>query len=64
VQPVAIDENDPAQHPPIIDPGLAVVLGKIQRKPRYLPADKPVQALMPRLLAELESHRPQPINGS
>lgn len=63
-QPVAIDEDDLAQHPPIINLGLAAALGKIWRKPHHLLVGQPVQALMLSLLTEPESHRPQPINGA
>lgn len=40
-QPVAIDEDDPAQHAPIIDSRLAVALGEIWRKPRHLLISQP-----------------------
>lgn len=35
-QPVAVDEDDPAQHPTVINPGLAVALGKIGRQTHHL----------------------------
>src|SRR3546814_4345818 len=35
-QPVAVDEDDPAQHPPIINPRLAMALGKVRLQTRHL----------------------------
>jgi hypothetical protein len=35
-QAIPVDEYDPAQDPPIIDPGLAMALGKIRRQTRHL----------------------------
>lgn len=42
-RPVAVDENDPAQHPPVIHPWPAVALRKIRPKPRHLLVRQPVQ---------------------
>src|SRR3546814_11608611 len=33
-QPVAVDEDDPAQHPPILNPRLAMALGKVRLQTR------------------------------
>lgn len=43
-QAIVIDENDPAQHPPSIDPSLAVALGKIRRQALHLLIRQPIQA--------------------
>jgi len=41
-QPVAVDENDAAQHSPVINPWLAMALGKIRFEPRHLLVGQPV----------------------
>jgi hypothetical protein len=42
-QPVAVYEDDAAQNPPIIDPGLAAAFGKILLKPCHLLVRQPIQ---------------------
>lgn len=41
-QPVPVDEDDPAQHPFVVDPWLAMALGKIRRQPRHLLVRQPL----------------------
>src|SRR3546814_7065704 len=41
-QPVAIDEDNPAQHPSIIDTWPAMAPGEIRLKPRHLLVRQPV----------------------
>lgn len=40
---VTIDENDPAQHPSIINPWPAVALGEVRLKPRHLLIRQPIK---------------------
>lgn len=42
-QAVPVDEDDPAQDPPIVNPGLAVAHGEIWRKARHLLVRQPKQ---------------------
>src|SRR3546814_16661102 len=46
-QPVAVDEDDPAQHPPIINPRLAMALGKVRLQKRHLLISEPVTVAHP-----------------
>jgi hypothetical protein len=66
-QPVAVDEDYPAQHPPVIDSRLAVALGKngFSRSICASVSQKGLLILTPSV-RELESRRPdglKPING-
>lgn len=42
-QAIAIDKNDPAQNTAVINPTLAVALGKIRRKPRHMLICQPIK---------------------
>jgi hypothetical protein len=62
-QPVAVDEDYPAQHPPVIDPRLAARLRKERPKPLHLRVRQPKEiALLAPSLWELESRRQLLIN--
>lgn len=40
---VPVDEDDPVQDPPVINPGPALARGRIWRKARHLMVRKPIQ---------------------
>ena len=63
-QPVAVDENDAAQHPSVINPWLAVALEKIRFEPRHPLSVSQYRSLILGLLTEPESDRAAQINGS
>ena len=63
-QPVAIDEDNAAQHAAIINPRLAMTPRKKRLKPRYLLIRQPYKTLMSSLLAKPESDHDAQINGS
>lgn len=62
-QAVPVDEDDPAQHPFVINPWLAVDFGKYGER-RAICSCPSARSLMLSLLAEPESYRCLPINGS
>lgn len=63
-QPIAGDEDDAAQHPPVIPLRLAVVLGKEWPWSLDLLVRPPQEVAHPGPLAEPESDRDAYINGS
>lgn len=42
-QAVPVDEDDPAQDPPVIDPRLSMTAGEIRRQTRHLLVRQPIQ---------------------
>ena len=63
-QAIAIDENDPAQHPAIIHAWPAVALGKIGFQPSHLLVRQPAQAAHIQNPQEPESDGAPQINDS
>lgn len=63
-QPVTIDEDDPAQHPAIIHPRLAVALGETGPPASHLLVCQPIQIAHIQSPQEPESDRSRQINGS
>lgn len=66
-QPIAGDEDDAAQHPPVIHPRLAVALGKVGKNGRgrsICSSVRQKKVAHPGSLAETESDRDAYINGS
>jgi len=63
-QPVAVYEDDAAQHPPIINPGLAEALGKYGSSRAICSSVSQYRSFIASLLAEPESDRASHINGS
>ena len=64
-QPIAIDEDNPTQHAPVIDAWRAMALGKERLKAFDLRLSQPKQVAHEcDLLAELESRQQPEINGS
>jgi hypothetical protein len=63
-QPVAVDEDDAAQHPSVIYPGLTTALREERPQPLDLLVRQPKKVAHSSLLAEPESDRDANINGS
>jgi hypothetical protein len=63
-QSVAVDENDTAQHPPVINPWLAVALCEYGSSRAICSTVSQYRSLILGLLAEPESDRASQINGS
>lgn len=63
-QAIPVDEDDPAQTRRSSTPGLPWLLGKYRERRAICSSVSQYRSLILSLLAEPESHRHQPINGS